>query len=287
MANLDYAELKKNGFLKQVQKDVFSLRIKLVGGQVGGEELQKVSEIAEKFGKGYVHITSRQGIEIPFIKLADTSAVISALAVAGLKPGASGPRVRTITACQGNEVCKSALIKTTNLAKEFDEKYSNREVPHKFKMGITGCRNNCLKAEENDIGVKGGMKPTWKEAACIFCGACEAVCRTKAIKVNKQEQKLTLNVDNCVNCGRCVKVCPVGTWEGKSGYNLYFGGTIGNTIAPGKQILPLLYSEEEVHKAVDATLKFFVKHGKSKERLRLTIERVGWDIFEKALKEAL
>ena len=39
------------------------------------------------------------------------------------------------------------------LAKELDDRYFARELPHKFKFGITGCQNNCLKAEENDVGI--------------------------------------------------------------------------------------------------------------------------------------
>lgn len=287
MTEVDYKELKKGGFMRQVQKDHFSLRIKLIGGQIGVEQLQKVKEIAEKYGSGYIHLTSRQAIEVPFIKLQDVEAVKNDLSTAGLEPGACGPRVRTITACQGNEVCTSGLIKTSDLAKEFDEKYSTRELPHKFKLGITACRNNCLKAEENDIGVKGGMNPSWKKDACIYCGLCEAVCPTKAIKVNKAEKQLDFVEEDCVYCGRCVKSCPTSAWEGRNGYVLSFGGTFGNRIAPGKEILPIIYTKEEVHKAIDGAMKFFAKYGKSSERFRTTLDRVGWDVFEKELREAL
>ncbi len=47
-------------------------------------------------------MTSRQSIEIPFIKLEDIETVKQELAEAELYPAASGPRIRTITACQGN-----------------------------------------------------------------------------------------------------------------------------------------------------------------------------------------
>jgi len=101
VANVDYKELKKGGFMKQVDKDRFSLRLRIVGGQIKAEQLAKVNEIAQKYGAGYIHLTSRQSIEIPYIKLQDIDAVKEELAKAGLQPGACGPRVRTITACQG------------------------------------------------------------------------------------------------------------------------------------------------------------------------------------------
>lgn len=115
MAKVDYATLKKGGFMRQKQKDNFSLRLQVVGGALTAENLKKVAEVAEKFGDGHVHLTSRQGVEIPFIKLQDIDEVKEELAKGGLKPGVCGPRVRTVTACQGNQICPSpeTLIPTT------------------------------------------------------------------------------------------------------------------------------------------------------------------------------
>ena len=47
------------------------------------------------------------------------------------------------------------------LQKKLDERYFARELPHKFKFGVTGCQNNCLKAEENDVGIKGASIVEW------------------------------------------------------------------------------------------------------------------------------
>ena len=59
MANIDYASLKKGGFMRQKQKGYFSLRIQVVGGNLTAENIKAVAEVAEKYGKGYVHMTSR------------------------------------------------------------------------------------------------------------------------------------------------------------------------------------------------------------------------------------
>lgn len=287
MAQVDYKALKKGGFMRQIQKNNFSLRLGIVGGQIQAEQLLKVYEIAKKYGRGYIHMTSRQSIEIPFIKLEDVENVKKELAEANLQPGVCGPRVRTITACQGSTICPNGLIDATSLANEFDQKYHGRELPHKFKFGITGCCNNCLKAEENDLGVKGGMKPEWGESKCNFCGLCEAVCQEKAITIDRKNKKLTFDEAACNYCGRCVKACPSGAWEGKSGFIVYFGGLFGNRIAIGKQLFPIVFSTEELHRVVEATLKFFEKHAKQSERFRNAIDRVGWELFEKELEETL
>ena len=99
---VDYGTLKKGGFMRQKQKNNFSLRLAVVGGYLTAENLTKIAEVAEKYGDGHVHLTSRQGVEIPFIKLKDIDAVKEELAEGGCRPGVCGPRVRTVTACQGN-----------------------------------------------------------------------------------------------------------------------------------------------------------------------------------------
>lgn len=287
MAQVDYKELKKGGFMKQVQQDRFSLRLRVVGGQLTAEKLKKVYEVAEQYGHGYIHMTSRQSIEIPFIALSDIEAVKASLAEAGLQPGACGPRVRTITACQGAAICSHGLIDTAVLAQEFDARYYARELPHKFKLGITGCRNNCLKAEENDLGVKGGMQVSWQQDNCTYCGLCEAVCPVQAIRVDQEQQMLAFAGPECIYCGKCAKACPADAWQGESGFLIYFGGLFGNRIAIGEQLIPRLFAEAELHKIVETTLAFFKQHGKAGERFGKTLDRVGREALQRQLESVL
>lgn len=75
---VDYATLKKGGFMRQKQKNHFSLRLRVVGGNLTAEQLAKIAEVAAQFGDGHVHLTSRQSVEIPFVKLEDIDAVKAA-----------------------------------------------------------------------------------------------------------------------------------------------------------------------------------------------------------------
>ena len=88
---VDYKELKKGGFMRQRQKDHFSMRLKSVGGHFTAAQLGTVQKVAEQYGKGYVHLTSRQGIEIPFIRLEDIDAVKKALHEGGVSVGVCRP----------------------------------------------------------------------------------------------------------------------------------------------------------------------------------------------------
>ena len=258
MAKIDYASLKKGGFMRQKQKGYFSLRVQVVGGNLTAENIKAIADVSEKYGKGYVHMTSRQGIEIPFINFDNIEEVRAQLADGGVKPGVCGPRVRTVTACQGNAVCPSGCIDSYDIAQKLDSHYFGRELPHKFKFGVTGCQNNCLKAEENDVGVKGGMRVEWISDKCINCGVCEKACREGAIKCT-------------------------GT---KSGFIVSFGGLFGNHIYKGENLLPLIEDEDTLFRVTDAAIGFFEDYANPGERFRLLLQRVGEDEFRKRIKAA-
>ncbi len=281
---VNYAVLKKGGFMRQKQKNNFSLRLRVVGGNLTAVQLSKIAEVADKFGEGYVHLTSRQSVEIPFIKVDDIDDVKNALAKGDVEPGVCGPRVRTITACQGEAICPSGCIDTYALAKELDDRYFAKELPHKFKFGITGCQNNCLKAEENDVGIKGGIKVSWKESDCIGCGVCEKACRQGAITIS--DGKVSVDNSKCNFCGRCYKACPTEAWDTVHGYIVSFGGLFGNQINKGETVIPFVEDKETLLRICDAAIKFFEKNAKPSERFKFTIDRVGKEIFEKEILEA-
>ncbi len=282
--NVDYAALKKGGFMRQKQKNCFSLRLKVVGGHLSAAQLSAIAAVSEKYGEGYVHLTSRQGVEIPFIKTDDIDEVKTALGEGGCEPGVCGPRVRTVTACQGKEICPSGCIDTYGLANEISERFFAMDLPHKFKFGVTGCRNNCLKAEENDIGIKGGTEVKWLFDKCIHCGVCESICRTKAVSF--EGDRLILNEDKCNFCGRCAKACPADAWECEEGFIVSFGGLFGNRIHKGEELLPIIHDKEVLFRVIDAAVRYFKENGLPGERFRVTIERTGQDKFEKVIREA-
>lgn len=281
---VDYKELKATGFMRQKQKDCFSMRLAVTGGQVTATQLAAIVEVANKYGHGYIHLTSRQGIEIPYIQLKDIPAVKEELAKGGAKNGVCGPRVRTITACQGSETCPNGCIETQALANDLAERYFGRELPHKFKFGITGCQNNCLKAEENDLGIKGGIDVTWNEDRCISCGVCVKACRQGAITL--EDGKIEIDRQKCNYCGRCYFACPTEAYDGNHGYIVSFGGLFGNTISKGEPIVPFIEDHDALLRVCDATINWFGEHAKPSERFKFTIERVGRESLEKAVKEA-
>ena len=119
---------------------------------------------------------------------------------------------------------------------------------------------------------------------CISCGVCVKACRQEALKM--VDGKVELDAEKCNHCGRCVKSCPVDAWEGTPGYIVSFGGTFGNNIYKGEELLPLIPDKETLFRVTDAAITFFEKNANPSERFRKTLQRVGEEDFRKQLKEA-
>jgi sulfite reductase (ferredoxin) len=87
------------GVYGQRQLGVQMFRTKLPYGKVTSHQLEVLAELAEKYGHNNLHITTRQNIQLHFVKLANAPLVWKGLAAAGLTArGACGNTVRNITA---------------------------------------------------------------------------------------------------------------------------------------------------------------------------------------------
>ncbi len=278
----DLKELKKWGFIPQRQAGFFCLRVKVVGGTIPADKIRLIAGLAEKFGAGKIHLTSRQSVEIPFIKLENVEAFRRGLSEAGLAPANLGPGIRTISACQGAELCRNGLIdaqeKARLMQKQLVDEFKTN-LPHKLKIGVTGCHNNCLKAEEHDIGLKGAFFPVYSAPEkCTLCGICQDVCPSGAIAVT--ETDLRYEAGKCARCGRCYNKCPEKCWTGREGMHLYFGGFFGNTMQFGRPWGPTLTDDETLLATIKKALAYFEAKGRPGERLGRLINRLGWDDFQ-------
>jgi len=274
MTHLDSATMKKLGLIQQRQKEYIALRLRIVGGNLTVAQVHKIAEVAEKYGSGNIHLSTRQGVEIQNVRHEDAELAIRDLKSVGIDMGACGPRVRIVVACPGEAICKWGIIETKELAEYLDEKYYKVETPHKFKMGVTGCPHNCAKASENDLSLMGGILPKWSSKGCIHCDLCVNICPTTAIY--KENNKYKLDLEKCINCSLCTASCPTSTWLVKAkGFKLLIGGTMGKIPRIASQLKELIVDREELNKLMEASLKYYQKHGRKKERFAQTIERIG------------
>jgi len=270
---VDLASIKSKGFLPQRQDNMFSMRLKVVSGNLDAEKLRAIADAAEKYGSGYVHITSRQQIEVPFVKLEDVEAAINELGKQGISGGSAGKRVRAVVACQGNRVCRHGLIDCENLAYMIDKKYFGEAVPKKLKIAVTGCPSACVRPQENDFGVMGTVKPEILEENCVGCKRCEKVCKVGAIKV--LEDKASIDTEKCILCGACIAACRKDALRAeKTGCTIFVGGKAGRQPKQGTKILELV-DEEQLFSVLEKTFEYYRSEGLDGERLGELLERLG------------
>jgi dissimilatory sulfite reductase (desulfoviridin) alpha/beta subunit len=281
---MNIAELKKGGFMKQSQKDYFAVRLRVAGGNLTLAQLETVQNVATKYGNGYVHITTRQGMEIPFIHFNDVDAVREELLAGGVKMGVCGGTVRGIMACQGSYMCPHGRIDAKELSAQLDEQYFGAPVPGKFKMAVTGCPRSCAKPQENDFGFEGAVKPVFHKEFCISCGLCADICPSGAITMDGYFP--VIDMEKCIHCGECVASCPTAAWKaGEPGVKVWAGGRIGREPKLGEVVVDFL-PLDKIPAVIEASLEFFREHGKTKERFGKVIERIGWDRYREVIANA-
>ncbi len=281
VAKVNLDALKRVGIIAQKQKDYFLIRLRTVGGGLTAAELNAISQVSQKYGRGRVHLTTRQAVEIHNLHVDNLEAAREELEAQGIVMGVCGPRGRGIVACPGSATCTSGIIETKELAAELDAEYLRKEAPHKFKIGVSGCPNNCSKPVENDVGVMGGVLPGWDKEACITCRLCISICPTHAIE--EKDSEFVLDTDTCLLCGLCIRNCPSSAWTAqKTGYTLYLGGTMGKKPRLGTRAKVLIGSREELYRYINRSFEFYLVHGRKKERFGHTLDRIG---VEKALAE--
>lgn len=268
-------------------EDVFNVRVITRNGKLTTEEQIKIAEAAEKFGSGEVTMTTRLTLEIQGVPYDNLEAVFAFLEEAGLETGGTGSKVRPVVSCKGT-TCQYGLIDTFALSEKLHDLYyigyHGISLPHKFKIAVGGCPNNCVKPDLNDLGIIGQRLPEIDLSKCKGCKKCQ-VQNNCPIKVAKMEDgKIQISPEECNHCGRCVGKCPFGAVnESLTGYKIYIGGRWGKKVAEGRSLDKIFTSEEEVIDVVERAILFFRDEGISGERFADTIARLGFDYVQDKL----
>ena len=151
---------------------------------------------------------------------------------------------------------------------------------HKFKIGIGGCPNSCMKPSLNDFGIEGHRVPIFDEDTCRGCKVCmvEKSCPSKAAHV--ENGKLYID-EKCLACGVCTGKCPFKAVRHESPvvYRIYVGGTWGKQTRMGTP-LSRFVTRAEIEPLLEKTMLWFKENAMPKERLGKAIDRLGIEKFE-------
>ncbi len=286
VSSSEIARLKGLGFLRdKTTEDCFNCRVLTVNGRVTTEFLKNISEAAEKFGSGKVAFTSRLTVEIQGIPYKNIDGFLSFLEKNGLENGGTGPKVRPVVSCKGT-TCHYGLIDTFSLSEKIHEcfykGYHDVKLPHKFKIAVGGCPNNCVKPDINDLGIVGQRVPGVIIDYCKGCTACVKLCPVGAFSI--LDGFAVIDKSICNNCGRCINFCKTGAIaEVSRGYRMYIGGRWGKQASRGIPFSEIFEDEESVLSAIEKTILYYKENGKKGERFADTISRIGFENVEKAI----
>ena len=136
-----------------------------MGGRLTIDQAKTIAELSEKFGRGYLEVTTRHDIQLHWIRDEDSIEVFEKLEEVGLYTDMCGqhyPRagygdVRNVTTCPFTGVLDGELLETYTIVREIVQFFTGKKeylnLPRKFKIGVTSCPINCIRAEVNDLAL--------------------------------------------------------------------------------------------------------------------------------------
>jgi sulfite reductase (NADPH) hemoprotein beta-component len=142
-----------------LQLHAYMLRIAIPYGTLSSRQLRKLSDIARKYDRGYGHFTTRQNLQLNWIKLEDAPDALAALAEVDMHAmQTSGNVIRNVTAdhfagaaadeIEDPRIWCEIVRQWSTLHPEFSF------LPRKFKIAVTGSPNDRAAVRVHDIGLR-------------------------------------------------------------------------------------------------------------------------------------
>jgi sulfite reductase (ferredoxin) len=136
----------------------FMVRIRIPNGLLSSGQLRTIADLTKRYARGIADITVRQNIQLHWITIEALPEVLEALAGCGLNTlGACGDVTRNVTGCPLAGVDAGELFDASPLALKVTRMLAGNadfyNLPRKFKISITGCRQWCNYPEINDVGL--------------------------------------------------------------------------------------------------------------------------------------
>ena len=141
----------------------FMLRVKVPNGILNPAQLRTIGRLSVEHGAGSGELTTRQDIQLHYVRLPSLPALFADLEAVGLTTaGGCGDNVRNITGCPAAGLDPEELFDVTPVVREMAAYYSgNREfgnLPRKHKYTIAACPFHCNGPEIHDVALIGVMQ---------------------------------------------------------------------------------------------------------------------------------
>ncbi|MDR2639053.1 MAG: nitrite/sulfite reductase, partial [Helicobacteraceae bacterium] len=170
------------GIYEQREAQTYMVRVKLTGGIISADQLTALASLANRYANGKLHITTRGGAQLHYVKFDDFLAVIEGLHAASLTGrGGGGNTVRNITADILAGVAADEAFDTTPHAIALTEKMLAQKdsfsLPRKFKISFSGSSADRGAACIADVGFIAKIKDGKKGFKVLIGGGMGAKSR--------------------------------------------------------------------------------------------------------------
>ncbi|MGC2690260.1 MAG: NirA family protein, partial [Pseudolabrys sp.] len=135
----------------------YMCRLRLPNGILKSTQLVGLADLAERYGGGYAHVTTRANIQIREIDAKNSVAMIEAIQDLGLcSRGSGADNIRNVTGTPTAGIDPQELIDTRPYAREWHFHILNDRslygLPRKFNVGFDGAGLIPVLEDTNDIG---------------------------------------------------------------------------------------------------------------------------------------
>ena len=248
--------LQHGAYGSRLRMDYSMVRIKVPGGEITPEQLDKIASLSEAFSIGSAHVSTRQNIQLHWVQLEDVSEVMRGLVEVGLTTReACGNTVRNVMCSHFAGVCPREAFDATPYAKAIARFLLRnpmcQNLPRKFKINFSCCDDHGL-VRVADIG----LVPT----------------------VKKLSSSSSSTMTTTENSGETIR-----------GFKIYLGGGLGAASFIG-HLLEEFTPEHRLLATCMATIRLFDRHGNrenmARNKMRYLVHEMGWERFQKmVLKE--
>ena len=154
--------LQHGAYGSRLRMDYSMVRIKVPGGEITPEQLEKIASLSEAFSIGSAHVSTRQNIQLHWVQLEDVSEVMRGLVEVGLTTReACGNTVRNVICSHFAGVCPNEAFDATPYAKAIARFLLRnpmcQNLPRKFKINFSCCDSHGL-VRIADIGLVPAVK---------------------------------------------------------------------------------------------------------------------------------
>lgn len=153
---------------KPKEEGFFMIRIKVPGGKLNSKQIRTINTLGEKFGRGVVDITTRQALQMHWIRVENLPEIMQTLQEIGMdSAGACGDILRNVTGCPLAGLTEDEAFDASEELLAIDNFFNRNKdfsnLPRKYKMTVTGCATWCSQPDINCVSLIGVKDPDTQE----------------------------------------------------------------------------------------------------------------------------